>query len=208
MHIDARKFDRIAREVFAPVYPVIASQIIARTGITKGACLDIGCGGGYLGAALARISELFVHLLDASGDMLAIAARTITENGLKARAATLRGDVAAIPLRDASIDLVVSRGSIFFWEDLAQAFREIHRVLTPDGRAYVGGGFGTRQLKESIEREMKHRNRGSDQFQERVTRNLGVESRKRFETALENAGIHDATLLHDDEIGLWVLMRK
>jgi hypothetical protein len=50
MEIDAQKFDRIARGVFAPVYPVIAGQIIARTGVTRGVCLDIGCGGGYLGA--------------------------------------------------------------------------------------------------------------------------------------------------------------
>jgi hypothetical protein len=46
---DALKFDRIARDVFAPVYPAIAEQIIVRTGVVRGVCLDIGCGGGYLG---------------------------------------------------------------------------------------------------------------------------------------------------------------
>jgi hypothetical protein len=51
MEIDAQKFDRIARSLFAPVYPVIAGQINARTGVTRGICLDIGRGGGYLGAA-------------------------------------------------------------------------------------------------------------------------------------------------------------
>lgn len=49
MKMDPHEFDRIARGVFAPVYPVIAAQILDRTGIRKGVCLDIGCGGGYLG---------------------------------------------------------------------------------------------------------------------------------------------------------------
>ncbi len=208
MEIDAQKFDRIARGVFAPVYPVIAGQIISRTGVTRGICLDIGCGGGYLGLSLARTTELFVHFFDPSPEMLAIANRTIAESGLQARADTLQGEVSAIPLPDASVNLAVSRGSIFFWEDLPQAFREIHRVLAPDGWAYIGGGFGSRELKESIESEMSSRNQGGDDFCARVRRNLGTETRGRFETALETAGIASYIILHSDDIGLWLIMRK
>ncbi|MFH0996122.1 MAG: class I SAM-dependent methyltransferase [Pseudomonadota bacterium] len=208
MKIDAQKFDRIARGVFAPVYPVIAGQIIARTGVTRGVCLDIGCGGGYLGAALARTTELFVHFFDPSPDMLAIANRTIAESGLEIRADTMQGEVSAIPLPDASVNLAVSRGSIFFWEDLPQAFREIHRVLAPDGWAYIGGGFGSRELKKSIESEMSSRNQGGDDFCARVRRNLGAETRGRFETALETAGIASYIIVHSEDIGLWLIMRK
>jgi hypothetical protein len=66
------------------------------------------------------------------------------------------------------MDLIVSRGSIFFWKDLPMAFKEIHCVLAPDGWAYVGGGFGSQKIKESIIREMSTRNQGSDQFQQLV----------------------------------------
>ncbi|MFA7012276.1 MAG: class I SAM-dependent methyltransferase [Desulfobacterales bacterium] len=208
MEIDAEKYDRIARMVFSPVYPLIADQIIARTGVTQGVCMDVGCGGGYLGAALARSSKLYVHFFDRSEEMLAIAKRTIAQNNLQERADTLQGDVAAIGLPDGSVNLAVSRGSVFFWEDLTQAFREIHRVLAPHGWAYIGGGFGSRELKESIEREMSSRNQENEQFRNKGRRNLGPETRSRFETALQTAGIDSFSILHGDDIGLWLVMRK
>jgi len=49
MQIDANKFDTIARGPFAPMYTLLASQILARSAITSGVCLDLGSGGGYLG---------------------------------------------------------------------------------------------------------------------------------------------------------------
>ena len=63
MKIDARQFDEVARTLFAPVYPLIADQIIQYTGITSGTCLDVGCGPGYLGAGLATKNHLHLLLL-------------------------------------------------------------------------------------------------------------------------------------------------
>jgi ubiquinone/menaquinone biosynthesis C-methylase UbiE len=140
--MDAKKFDTIARALFARVYPVIANQIKERTGITAGNALDIGAGGGYLSIALARITDLHITLLDKSAEMLSIAAKNIAAGGLQARLKPLRGDVHHIPLPDSSIDLAVSRGSLFFWRDQETAFKEIYRVLSPDGVAYIGGGLG------------------------------------------------------------------
>ncbi|MDD4072352.1 MAG: class I SAM-dependent methyltransferase [Desulfobacterales bacterium] len=208
MEIDVKEFDHIAQTIFAPVYPLIASQIIAHTGVTRGVCLDIGCGGGYLGTALARSTELFVHFFDQSEEMLAIVRRTIAENGLQTRTHTLRGDVMAIGLPDGSVDLAVSRGSVFFWEDLPRAFREIYRVLAPNGWAYIGGGFGSRELKESIKREMASRDQGGDRFRNKVGRNLSPQNRALFETALQTAGIDSFTIVHNDEVGLWLAIRK
>jgi ubiquinone/menaquinone biosynthesis C-methylase UbiE len=208
MTIDAQKYDKIAKGVFAPVYPLIADQIIAYTGVTQGTCLDIGCGGGYLGAALARKTDLFIHFLDQSPDMLDIAKRTIADGGLMGRADTLQGDVTSIPLPDGTVDLAVSRGSIFFWDDLPRALSDIHRVLSPAGWAYIGGGFGSRAVTASIVEEMTKRNQGSEEFRNRVRRNLGPETRARFETALQTTGIDRFFILHDDDIGLWMVMRK
>ena len=208
MNIDAQDYDRVAREVFAPIYPMIADQIIARTGVTAGACLDIGCGGGYLGMALAKASNLSVYLFDESTEMLAIARRTIAGNDLGMRVSTLQGDVTRIPVPDGRMNLAVSRGSVFFWDDLAAAFGEIHRILAPDGWAYVGGGFGSRGLKASIIREMSVRNKGGGQFQLQVRRNLGRDTRARFERALMAAGITSFSIIDSEEIGLWIVMQK
>jgi SAM-dependent methyltransferase len=48
-----------------------------------------------------------------------------------------------LPLVDNYLDLVVSRGSIFFWDDPARGIREVHRVLRPGGCAMIGGGCGS-----------------------------------------------------------------
>ena len=208
MKSDARVFDGIARTLFAPIYPVIADQIIARTGMTQGICLDIGCGGGYLGAAIARLTDLFVYLFDRSAEMLEIAGRMIVECGLQTRVARMQGDISALPLPDGFANLVVSRGSVFFWQDLPGAFREIHRVLVPCGWAYIGGGFGTKELKAGISRQMAAAKGNGEKFQALVRRNLSSATRARFQAALETAGIEDFSILHSEDIGLWIIIRK
>jgi SAM-dependent methyltransferase len=47
------------------------------------------------------------------------------------------GDVAALPYRDRSVDLVVSTLSQHHWPDLAAATRELARVLAPGGRIWI-----------------------------------------------------------------------
>lgn len=120
-----------------------------------------------------------MHFFDQSEDMLAIAASTIAECGLEDRAATLHGDVAHIPLPDDSVDLAVSRGSVFFWEDLPRAFAEIRRVLASGGWGYIGGGFGSAKIKAEIERKMRARSaREGGDFRGHVHRNLAPETRE------------------------------
>jgi ubiquinone/menaquinone biosynthesis C-methylase UbiE len=204
MEINAVEFDQIAREVFAPVYPVIAEQIISRTGINSGCCLDIGCGGGYLGLALTRITELEMILFDESAEMLDLAQGYICECGLESRVKTLQGDVHSIPLADGSVNLVISRGSLFFWEDQAQAFREIYRVLAPGGMTCIGGGFGNKQLLQKIEKEMLLRDPDwNKQRQQRV----GQQKVADYQEKLEQAGISDYEI-KQDESGLWIVIRR
>lgn len=208
MKIDAQQFDTIARTVFAPVYPLIAEQIMHYTGITSGTCLEIGCGSGYLGAALAAKTDLYLLFLDQSEAMLELCERTLDENDLRGRAGLLPGDVGSLALPDGSVDLIISRGSIFFWEDLPLAFCEIHRVLKPGGTTFIGGGFGNAVVKESIRLQMSARNQGKDQFGDKMRANLGPEMRARFEQGLRMAAINQYRILQDEEIGLWILMDK
>ncbi|MDR2634157.1 MAG: methyltransferase domain-containing protein [Treponema sp.] len=108
----AREFDRVAQEVFAPIYPVIASRLLELSGIRRGCCLDIGCGSGHLGLAVARAFQGTVILLDINPYALALAKQRIPEDA-RGCIQTLWGDVHALPLRDASVDLAVSRGAIY-----------------------------------------------------------------------------------------------
>jgi len=41
---DSKEFLTIADTIFAPIYPVIAEQIVTNTGIHSGTALDVGSG--------------------------------------------------------------------------------------------------------------------------------------------------------------------
>ena len=208
MAINAQEFDRIAREVFAPIYPVIAGQILRRTGIIRGHALDVGCGSGYLGLALAGQSDLELTLFDQSEDMLSLARKNITDRGQDDRVWTLHGDVARIPLPDNSTNLAVSRGSVFFWDKPALAFAEIHRVLAPGGRAVIGGGFGSAELKEQISRTMEARDKEPGQWRAKLKRNLSTETAQTYESALREAGVTDFGIELSEETGFWITIGK
>ena len=210
MKINVEKYDKVAREVFAPIYPVIAEQIKNTTGITKGTCLDVGCGSGCLGRAIAEITNLNICFFDQSAEMLELAARYAMNEGIATRVHTLLGDVHTIPLPDQSVELVVSRGSIFFWENRPAAYKEIYRVLAPGGIAYIGGGFGTPELKRQIIEKMQARNKQApdmEDFREKVARNLGQQNAEVFQQELQSAGIAAGEIIRDDA-GLWIVMRR
>ena len=178
----AERMMRLARGIFAPIYPVLAGQIVARLGITFGWGLDIGTGPGSLGLALAEQTNLSLILLDASAPMLSAAVANVAGSGLGARCRVTPGNVQALPLGDNSMQLIVSRGSIFFWEDLVRAFGEIYRVLAPSGRTYLGGGFGTAELRDQIAVKMAEQDPNWQAFRDR---NLGQENKDRIRAAFK-----------------------
>jgi len=200
----ARAFDETASKIFAPIYPVIARQILERTGISRGVALDAGSGPAHLSMALAQESELKLFAFDTSPMMLAIAYEHITDAGLVKRVVPVLGDVHDIPFEDNSIDLIVSRGSWFFWDNLDLAFKDMYRVLSPGGMTYVGGGFGNVQLKEAIHAAMAEKD---PEFSKGVSNRMMRNNPDRIRNELEKAGIRTYDLIQDDS-GFWLIIRK
>jgi ubiquinone/menaquinone biosynthesis C-methylase UbiE len=100
-----------------------------------GIALDVGCGPGNVTASLARAmgrGGLAVGL-DVSEAMLARAVRA--EAG--PQVGFLRADAQRLPLRDATVDAVVSIAALQHIPDPAAALVEMTRVLRPGGRLAV-----------------------------------------------------------------------
>ncbi|KNY25173.1 class I SAM-dependent methyltransferase [Pseudobacteroides cellulosolvens] len=204
MKSKAYEFDEIANGTFLPIYPIIAQQIKEKTGIDTGKCLDIGSGGGHLGLSMAQITKMNIIFLDKLNDALEIASKRAHNWGLAKRTTTLLGDVLNIPLEDRSVDLCISRGSVWFWQDQKKGFEEIYRILVDGGMAYIGGGFGNKELKEEIDRKMKLRDSEWPRSREKYVEGNTVQH---FTTILNGLGISNFEV-SDDEKGIWVIFRK
>jgi len=203
---DARQYDTFANTDFARIYPVIASQILDRTGITGGRCLDIGSGPASLALALAALSDLHVTALDSSPEMYELAQKNIRLRGMEDYVVPLTGNVHAIPVADETFNLVVSRGSYHFWDDLVVAFSEILRVLKPEGIAYIGGGYGSGRIRDEVLAHRKERGIVDDPVHPVRTRFRKFKPGE-IEDSLQRAGIRNYRIISDDS-GFWIVIKK
>ena len=209
--MNVSRYDETARGVHVPLYAYYAEKIKAETGVVSGSCLDAGCGGGYLGLALSKITDLRFIFFDRSAEMLQRAEAHIVEDGLRERARTLHGDVHDIPLPDGTLDLVISRGSIPFWKDPGAALLEFYRLLAPKGQAFVGGGKGTPEMRRRFEAEReqagKMSSRGRRGKKDPWAGPLGRMKHRDYHVILEETGIPSYSI-HDGDDGRWIQLWK
>lgn len=203
--MNVMNYDRRALSMASPMYAYYANKIKEKTGITRGICVDAGSGGGYLGLALAGITDLDFIFLDLSEKMLERAERNIINAGLQARAKTLHADVHDIPLENESVDLVISRGSIPFWNSPLAALGEMYRILAPGGKVYVGTGRGTPEVRKQVEVKRKDMGEKSHEWNKNPRRRNwmscdyeGIQSRINISKFALNRG----------EDGSWIQMWK
>lgn len=95
--------------------------------------LDLGCGGGHVGFALApHVGEIVAY--DLSEAMLAAVVAEAKARGIS-NLSTRQGAVEMLPFADASFDFVATRFSAHHWHDVPRALHEARRVLKLGGRA-------------------------------------------------------------------------
>lgn len=105
--------------------------------------VDVGCGGGALVRELAAAGARPIGIEISEGQLAAARTRDESEAergpGDGPRARYLVGRAEALPLADASVDLVVFMRSLHHVapEHLEAGLREARRVLRPDGAVYV-----------------------------------------------------------------------
>lgn len=100
--------------------------------------LDLGSGGGIdVLLSARRVGPMGkVYGLDMTDEMLALARENQRKAGIE-NAEFLKGEIEAIPLPDASVDVIISNCVINLSPDKDRALAEAFRVLRPGGRFAV-----------------------------------------------------------------------
>jgi len=90
-----------------------AEEIVRRTGVTEGYCLDLACGDGALACALAERTKLQIYAVDPDPEKVARARAGLDRAGLYGVRVTVhQGDPAATSYPNYFADLVVSGRSL------------------------------------------------------------------------------------------------
>jgi ubiquinone/menaquinone biosynthesis C-methylase UbiE len=102
---------------------------------TKGLrVLEIGCGCGSEAERFGRAGAYYTAV-DLTNAALLLTRRRFQLAGLRGQ--FTQGDAENLPFPDGSFDLVYSHGVLHHTPDTPRTIREVHRVLTPGGRAKI-----------------------------------------------------------------------
>jgi SAM-dependent methyltransferase len=118
--------------------------------------LDLGSGGGIdVLLSAKRVGPTgFAYGLDMTDEMLALAERNRAAAGA-ANVKFLKGHIEAIPLPDASVDVIVSNCVINLSTDKARVLREAFRVLRPGGRLAVSDMLVEGRMPDDVRRDVE-----------------------------------------------------
>jgi len=128
------------------VYARAAKEIVNRTGITKGYCLDLNCGEGQLSYELARLTDLNIYAVESNPAKAAKARKLLDEAGLYGtRVTVLQRKLIKTELPNYFANLIISGASVAEGADCVPQ-KEINRILRPFGGSACLGQPGKMRL--------------------------------------------------------------
>jgi len=133
-----------------PRGPDLLYELVDGLGMPAGSrAVDVGCGEGGHTLRLAERFGFVVTGIDPVPRHVDLAREALAgwRAGLGDRVGFALGVAEALPVDDASVDLVWCRDVLVHVADVGRAYREFRRVLRPSGRALVYQMFATERLE-------------------------------------------------------------
>lgn len=100
--------------------------------------LEVGCGGGSNLAAFLQMSPNIRAIgVDYSEDSVKASSQYNAKAISEGRCEVRQGNVLHLEFEDNRFDLVTAFETVYFWPDIVESFREVHRVLKPGGQFLI-----------------------------------------------------------------------
>ena len=148
--------------------------------------LDCGCGGGAnIRKLLKKCPQGVVKGIDYSPVSVEKARQRNAEAIREGRCVVWQGSVDQIIFASGWFDAVTAFETVYFWPDLLQCFREVHRVLKPGGTFLICNECGDANSGEK--------------WTEKIN-GMTVYSGAELKIFMENAGFHNVQI-HADKLG-------
>lgn len=199
-------------------YPYVVQDILRLCQPQKGFWVDLGAGQGPVAFELIAATGNPVLMIDPNREAMSKGLQQARDKGIEDRLLAVVGTAEDLPFLDDSVDLVASRGSIFFWDDPVQGLKEVQRVLRPGGKAYIGGGAGSGYPKSAAGKLVEGRKaRLEGEEAERWQRFVELRRPEQMQEWATRAGLKSFRVLgrgaiseDDPEVGqgVWLLLEK
>ena len=102
--------------------------------------LDIGCGGGVNIEKFLKLTTANVDGLDYSEVSVKASIKQNQQAADNGRCNIIQADVSDMPIDNGTYDLVSAFETIYFWPDIGETFKEVSRIIKPDGRFMIAQG--------------------------------------------------------------------
>ena len=141
--------------------------------------IDIGCGGGVNVERFLKMTKDKVYGLDYSEVSVEKSTLRNQEAIDEGRCEIIQGSVSQLPFEDRTFDIATGFETVYFWPDLVNDLKEVHRVLKDDGIIFlcneVSSDDGFSEDKKEISKSIE----------------MNIYSDDEFEIALREAGFSD-----------------
>ena len=102
--------------------------------------LDIGCGGGINIEKFLKLTNNNVDGLDYSKVSVKESIKRNHTSIAEGRCNIIHADVSNMPIDDEIYDLVTAFETIYFWPDIKNTFKEVSRIIKPNGQFMIAQG--------------------------------------------------------------------